>query len=118
MSNTATLFGIRNCDTCRKALKWLEQNAIEHHFHDVRSDGLDTSMLKGWMRHIDWDQLVNRRSTTWRSLPENQRDQLSADTAIQLLLDNPTLLKRPLLAVNDTIALGFDATVYARTFGK
>ena len=101
-----TMYGIKQCDTCRKALKWLEAQGIEHQFHDFRVDGLDSQLLKGWMNSAFSDQLVNRRSTTWRQLSDQQRE-MQGDEQRQLLLDNPTLIKRPVFVRDDIVAIGF-----------
>ena len=102
-----TVYGIRQCDTCRKTLKWLEQQGVEHHFHDLRADGLDRTMAKSWLGSDVADKLVNRRSTTWRQLDEAQRE--SKDMA-GLLVQHPTLVKRPVFERDgNVIAVGFGA---------
>jgi len=101
-----TVYGIKQCDTCRKALKWLSLQGIEHRFHDFRIDGLDAGLLQGWMSSSSADRLVNRRSTSWRQLSEQQRN-LQGDSQIQLLLEFPTLIKRPVFVTEDIIAVGF-----------
>ena len=101
-----TVYGIRQCDTCRKALKWLEGQGIEHRFHDFRVDGLDRGKVSEWMASEFAEVLVNRRSTTWRQLSENQRA-ASGDALVVLLLDNPTLIKRPVFEAGGIVAVGF-----------
>ena len=102
-----TVYGIRQCDTCRKALKWLGERDVEHGFHDLRVDGLDADRLQGWLASAFADQLVNRRSTTWRGLDEAERS-ASGEALIALLLAHPTLVKRPLFERNGAVlALGF-----------
>lgn len=102
-----TIYGIRQCDTCRKALKWLEQEKLKHEFRDLRVDGLDPDRLAGWMESEFSDRLVNRRSTTWRGLTEQQKEVSGAEQR-DLLLAHPTLLKRPLFEVDgDLRAVGF-----------
>jgi len=101
-----TIYGIKQCDTCRKALKWADAQGIEHRFHDFRVDGLDRDQLQSWLDSPFSDQLVNRRSTTWRQLSDEQR-QLQGDEQLQLLLDNPTLIKRPVFVDDDIVAVGF-----------
>ena len=102
-----TVYGIKSCDTCRKARKYLAENDIEFRFHDVRDDGLDIQMLERWSGRMDWDKLVNRKSLTWRKIPEVDRADMSKDKAFALLLDQPTLLKRPVLEAPKFIAVGF-----------
>lgn len=101
-----TVYGIKQCDTCRKALAWLKQKDIEHRFHDLRTDGLEAGLLRGWLDSEFADRLVNRRSTTWRQLGEEQR-QARGDALLELLLQYPTLIKRPVFVRDRIIAVGF-----------
>jgi len=101
-----TVYGIRQCDSCRKALRWLDGQGIEHRFHDFRSDGLDAGLLKGWLESPFADKLINRRSTSWRQLNDEQR-QAQGDAQLQLLLEYPTLIKRPVVVADDIVAVGF-----------
>lgn len=101
-----TVYGIKQCDTCRKALKWLEAEGIEHQFQDFRVDGLDKRMLKGWLDSSFSEQLINKRSTTWRQLNDSQRD-MQGDDQLKLLLDHPTLIKRPVFVGDEILAVGF-----------
>ncbi len=102
-----TVYGIRQCDTCRKALKWLDAQGLAHEFHDLRVDGLDAKRVAVWMDSAFLDRLVNRRSTTWRGLSEQQKQ--SEGLALRdLLVEHPTLLKRPLFEVEGQLrAVGF-----------
>ena len=102
-----TIFGIKSCDTCRKARKYLAENDIDFRFHDVRDDGLDIQMLERWADRIEWEKLVNRRSLTWRKIPEVDRNDMTRARAFALLLDQPTLLKRPVLESPRFLAVGF-----------
>jgi Spx/MgsR family transcriptional regulator len=102
-----TVYGIRNCDTCRKARKWLEDEGIEHRFHDFRADGLDRKTLAGWVNELGWETLLNRRGTTWRQLPETDREGLAPDSATALMLQHPTLIKRPVFASGGGTLVGF-----------
>lgn len=102
-----TVYGIKQCDTCRKALKWLQAQGVEHRFHDFRVDGLQPGVLKDWLDSPFADKLVNRRSTTWRQLTEAQR-QLQGQDLVQLLLENPTLIKRPVFVTDAIAAVGFN----------
>jgi arsenate reductase len=101
-----TVYGIKQCDTCRKALKWLATQEVEFRFHDFRADGLHAGWLQDWLDSAFKDTLVNRRSTTWRQLSENQRE-LEGDALVALLLDYPTLIKRPVFVRGEIIAVGF-----------
>lgn len=110
------LFGIKNCDTVKKARCWLEERDITYQFHDVRSDGLDQNQLDKWFSKIDWTLLVNKRSTTWKQLDESIRETLCADTVSAVLLDHPTLIKRPVLTHNDAVYVGFKQDTYNNIF--
>ena len=108
-----TVYGIKSCDTCRKARKYLAEHDIEFRFHDVRDDGLDIQMLERWSARMGWEKLVNRKSLTWRKIPEVDRNDMARDKAFALLLDQPTLLKRPVLEANRFIAVGFSEKRFA-----
>ena len=102
-----TVYGIKSCDTCRKARKYLAEHDIEFRFHDVRDDGLDIQMLERWAERVDWQKLLNKKSLTWRKVPEADRNAITMDSAFALMLDQPTLLKRPVLESPRFIAVGF-----------
>lgn len=102
-----TVYGIKQCDTCRKTLKWLEEQGIEHRFHDFRADGLPAALVQEWLQSPFADKLVNRRSTTWRQLSETQRES-KGDALLELLLAHPTLVKRPVFVMESIIAVGFN----------
>ena len=102
-----TIYGLKNCDTCRKALKWLAAEGIEHRFHDVRADGVDAAMLTGWSETVGWETLLNRRGTTWRKLPEDDREDVDAAKAVSLMETHPALIKRPVFDVAGKVLVGF-----------
>ena len=102
-----TVYGIKQCDTVRKALKWLDQKGSEYRFHDFRVDGLSAEVLQAWLDSDLSDKLVNRRSTTWRQLSEAQR-QSEGGALLNLLLDHPTLIKRPVFVTDRILAVGFN----------
>lgn len=102
-----TIFGIKSCDTCRKARKYFVEKDIEFRFHDVRDEGVDIQMLERWSTRIDWTKLLNKRSLTWRKIPEVDRNGMTKDRAFALMLDQPTLIKRPVLESPQFIAVGF-----------
>ncbi|TAA48645.1 ArsC family reductase [Corallincola spongiicola] len=110
------LFGIKNCDTVRKARSWLEQNQQEYQFHDFRTDGLDEKTLKKWVDHLGWESLLNKRSTSFRQLTDQQKLVDNAEDAIALMLATPTLIKRPVLSFNDHIQIGFKPEAYQQLF--
>jgi arsenate reductase len=111
-----TIYGIPSCDTCRKARKWLTENNREHTFHDLRQDGLDIQMLDRWSRTLEWQKLLNTRSLTWRKIPEVDRTGMTKNRAIALMLEQPTLVKRPVLECEEFVALGFSPANYAKIF--
>ena len=101
-----TVYGIKQCDTVRKALKWLDQQGIDHQFHDFRTDGLTAELLQAWLDSEFAGKLVNRRSTTWRQLSEAQR-QSEGEALLNLLIEHPTLIKRPVFVTDQIMAVGF-----------
>ncbi|MFO8154588.1 MAG: ArsC family reductase [Pseudomonadota bacterium] len=101
------LYGIPNCDTVRKARKALDAAGVEHRFHDFRKDGVDEAQLRRWVEALGWEALVNRRGTTWRRLPEEQRQSLDAETAIALMGEHPALIKRPVIERDGDVTVGW-----------
>ncbi len=111
-----TLFGIKNCDTVKKARQWLDINQIDYLFYDFRADGLDERRLRSWLSQAGAEQLVNKRSSTWRKLSAQQKAQVDNSSAYTLILDNPTLIKRPVLQQGKNIHIGFSEKQYAAVF--
>ena len=112
------VFGIPNCDQVRKARAWLQSAGVAYRFHDFRVDGLQASHLAVWMRHVPWDALLNRRGTTWRRLDEARRATVTDQrSAIELMLAEPTLVKRPVLQYDQRILVGFSEPLYSALFG-
>ena len=112
-----TLCGIKNCDSVKKARKWLENNNTNYHFHDFRTEGLEQGKLQQWIKTVGWQTLLNRRSTSWRELPEDIKDNIDETSALALMLENPTLIKRPVLELDDgKVQVGFKAENYASLF--
>ena len=107
-----TLYGIKNCDTVKKARLWLDQNGIAYQFHDFRADGLAISQLNDLAARVDWNSLLNRSSTSWRQLSAEQQSDLTLEKAIALMLNTPTLIKRPILDTGDKLIIGFKAENY------
>lgn len=109
------LYGIKNCDTVKKARTWLDQHNISYRFHDFRSDGLDNELLTQLEQQAGWENLLNKRSTSWRQLTEQQKDNIDKSTALQLMQDIPTLIKRPVLKIDTGLLIGFKAETYQNT---
>ena len=100
----------------KKAIKWLNEHDIEYQFHDFKKTGLDEKQLKSWVKQVGWELLVNRRGTTWRKLPEAEREGIDEAKSIQLMLDNLSLIKRPVLETDKTLHVGFKSEEYAQIF--
>lgn len=111
-----TLYGISNCDTVKKARTWLDQANVDYTFHDFRKDGLDRQQVVNWVTALGWENLVNKRSTTWKGLDDDARAQLNGTTVVDVILDQPTLIKRPLLDQAGDISVGFKAADYELRF--
>ncbi|WP_259782824.1 ArsC family reductase [Aestuariispira ectoiniformans] len=103
------VYGLKNCDTCRKARKWLDADGVEHSFHDVRADGLAADELDAWVNALGWEALLNRRGTTWRGLPEEVKEGVNEAKATALMLEHPALIKRPVFDLGGDYVLGFTA---------
>lgn len=106
-----TIYGIRNCDTVKKARKWLDSEAIDYHFIDFKQTPPDQKLLNCWCEHLGWQDLVNRRGTTWRKLTDNDKSNLTQTKAIQLMIAQPSLIKRPVWQLEQGMMLGFDDNV-------
>ena len=111
-----TLYGIPNCDTVKKAQKWLLQNNIPYSFHDYRKDGIDKDLINSFLEHLPWTELLNKRSTSYRQLTEQQKSSLSAETVIDIFIEFPTLIKRPLIIHHSNCLVGFKVDTYKSLF--
>lgn len=111
-----TLFGIKNCDTVKKARKWLEQNDIAYQFHDFRSDGLQRIQVKEWIDTLGGETLLNRRSSTWRQLDKKPTEPLDESVVLELLVRHPTLIKRPVINDNGQVHVGFSERDFRNWF--
>lgn len=112
------LYGIRNCDTVRKARAWLDSNGVAYDFHDYKLAGIDRARLTVWTGEFGWEKVLNRAGTTFRKLPEADKDGLDEDRAIALMLAQPSMIRRPLLDLGNRRILGFDERAYAEAFGR
>jgi len=111
-----TLYGIKNCDSIKRARRWLDKYQVEYRFHDFRVDGIETQAITNWIEQVEWQNLLNKRSTSWRNLNSTVQQGVNADTVISLLEENPTLIKRPVLDANGIITIGFNTDTYQRIF--
>jgi len=111
-----TIYGIPNCDSVKKARKWLEAKNIEYEFVDVRENTPDASHISRWVTALGAEKMVNKRSTTWKSMPEGERLEAQTGDTVSVLLANPTLIKRPVLEHNEVLDVGFKADAYATYF--
>lgn len=113
-----TLYGIKNCDTVKKARKWLDSHGIEYQYHDFREDGLARRQVEGWLEELGWEAVVNKRSTSWKALDEAQREAMDARSALAAIIEQPTLIKRPLLDTGHERHTGFSAAGYQKIFNQ
>ena len=111
-----TLYGISSCDRIRKAKTWLENHRIEFEFHDYRKQGLEPQLLQSMISALGWEVMLNRRGTTWRTLPDTVKDQIDQASAMRLMLDNPAIIKRPILATQNRLHVGFSDRQYQEIF--
>jgi arsenate reductase len=113
-----TIYGIPNCDTMKKARAWLAEHGTEHRFHDYKKEGIDAERLEGWCKKAGWEALLNRSGTTFRKLPEKDKQALDARKAVALMLAQPSLIKRPVLDMGrGRLLVGFKPEVYGAAFG-
>jgi arsenate reductase len=110
------IYGITNCDTVKKARRWLDAHHVTYQFHDFKKQGIDRATLKNWIDELGLDVILNRRGTTWRNLSPSQKNTLQRNTAVELLRQYPTLIKRPVIETDSQILVGFDQKQYTSTF--
>ena len=110
------MFGIPNCDTIKKARRWLQAEGIEYQFHDYKKEGVDASLLIRWCAAQGWEVLLNRRGTTWRKLPDDVKEGISEARAIALMVENPSMIRRPVLIFGDYVTVGFSPESYQELF--
>jgi arsenate reductase (glutaredoxin) len=115
---TTVVYGLRNCTTVRKALGWLDAHGVAYRFHDFKRDGLPEDTLAAWLADIGWEALINRRGTTWRNLPPERRDSLDGDTAPELIRENLSIIRRPVIEYSGGRLVGFDEERFAESFNQ
>ncbi len=114
---TTTLYGIPNCDTVKKARTWLADNGHDFTFHDFKKQGLSRELVNGWLEQLDWETLVNRKGMTWRNLSDERKAQIvDKASALELMLENPSVIKRPVLEGAGPLNVGFSADQYRAIF--
>ena len=112
-----TIYGIKNCDTMKRAFAWLKDHHVDYEFHDYKKAGVTEAMLESWSAKAGWEKLLNTRGTTWRKLPEQHRAAMDERKSLQLMQHQPSLIKRPVLAHGKELLVGFDETEYERVLG-
>ena len=118
MTDAVTLYGIANCDTIKKAKGWLQDREIDFEFHDYRKQGLEREQLRAMESALGWEEMLNRRGSTWRTLPVSVRENIDLESAMQVMLDNPAIIKRPILARKGQLHLGFKPDQYQEIFSQ
>jgi len=106
------VYGIPNCDTMKKARKWLDNNNLEYEFHDYKKLGVPEKNLKNWAKKVGWEIVLNKRGTTWRKLSDEIKDNIDEQSSIQVMLENPSAIKRPVLENNELLLIGFKEDEY------
>ena len=114
---TATIYGIKACDTMKKARDWLDQHGVAVAFHDYKTAGVDRAHLEAWAGKVGWEVLLNRSGTTFRGLPEDRKQGLDQAKAIALMREQPSMIKRPVLDLGDRLLVGFKPDAYAAAMG-
>ncbi len=117
MAKSVTIYGIKNCDTMKKARAWLDARDVAYDFHDYKVAGIDRATLQGWAKQVGWEILLNRAGTTFRSLPEADKANLTEARAVALMLAQPSMIKRPVLDRGGKPLVGFKPEQYAAAFG-
>ena len=111
-----TVYGIRNCDTMKKAFQWLDRRKVAYEFHDYKKEGADMEVLERAVKKHGWENVINRKGASWRRLPEKERAAMTAARALKAAAENPSLIRRPLVVRGREIVLGFDEDVYGKMF--
>lgn len=109
-----TIYGIKNCDTMKKARTWLDRHGVAYHFHDYKGEGIARDKLKGWSDEVGWETLLNRAGTTFRKLPDSDKEGLNERKALALMLAQPSMIKRPVLELGGKLLVGFKPEIYQK----
>lgn len=113
---TITMYGIPNCDTIKKAKKWLQEADINFDFHDYRKHGVDNNLVEAFCQQLGWEQVLNKRGTTYRQLTQEQKESIDQQSVVPLLVEHPAMIKRPILRVDGQLHIGFKALQYSDIF--
>jgi arsenate reductase len=116
MAQAVTIYGIKNCDTMKKARAWLDRRGVTYAFHDYKTAGIERGVLEGWARAAGWETLLNRAGTTFRALPDRDKTDLTEKKAIALMLAQPSMIKRPVLDIGGRLLVGFNPGEYEKEF--
>jgi arsenate reductase (glutaredoxin) len=114
MAKSITIYGIKNCDTMKKARAWLDSHGVAYGFHDYKAEGIERARLVHWVKEVGWETLLNRAGTTFRKLDDADKEKLSETKAIALMLAQPSMIKRPVLDLGSKLLVGFKPEIYAR----
>jgi Spx/MgsR family transcriptional regulator len=117
MAKAVTIYGIKNCDTMRKARAWLAAHGVAYAFHDYKAEGIERGRLEAWASELGWETLLNRAGTTFRKLPDKDKDGLSEKKAVALMLEQPSMIKRPVLDLGGRLLVGFEPKQYEQALG-
>jgi len=118
MAKDIVLYGIKNCDTMKKARAWLDGHGVAYVFHDYKVAGVERGKLEGWVKSVGWEVLLNRAGTTFRKLPEQDREHITEKKAIALMLAQPSMIKRPVIEMGGKLLVGFKPDIYAKEFPR
>ena len=113
-----TIYGIKNCDTMKKARTWLDGKGVAYDFHDYKTAGIAKDRLKGWSDKVGWETLLNRAGTTFKKLPDADKESLTEKKALALMLAQPSMIKRPVLEFGSKLVVGFKPEIYEKEVGK
>jgi Spx/MgsR family transcriptional regulator len=113
-----TIYGIKNCDTMKKARAWLDAKGVAYDFHDYKTAGIAKDRLKGWSDKLGWETLLNRAGTTFKKLPDADKEGLTETKALALMLAQPSMIKRPVLELGGKLVVGFKPEIYEKEVGK
>ena len=113
---TTKIYGIKNCDTMKKAFKWLDNQGINYEFQDYKKEAPSEAQASQWVKELGWENVINKRGTTWRKLEEQTKESMNNTSAVEVMLENPSIIKRPLIEHNGTTLLGFKEADYQALF--